>query len=82
MSDRTIYIIQLITLSFNWMLAVGVTWLFIHLVGVSNEVQDAQTASISISIVAITIFWILAGVLTYVFFALHRHERDDARGHP
>ncbi len=73
MKDRTVYAIQLITLSFNWILAVSVTWWFVHLVSVANELQDAQTASLWISILAITVFWILAGVLSYVFFSLHRH---------
>ncbi len=76
MKDRTVYIIQLITLSFNWILAVSVTWWFIHLVTVADELNDTQTASLSISIVAITVFWILAGVLSYVFFSLHKHDEE------
>jgi|YelNatPaOPRAMG01_1025707.scaffolds.fasta_scaffold03874_5 hypothetical protein len=75
MKERKIYFIQLVTLSFNWVLAVSVTWWFVHLVRVAHELNDTQTASISISIVAITIFWILSGVLTYVFFSLHKQER-------
>ncbi len=78
MKDRTVYIIQLITLSFNWLLAISVTWWFVHLVVVSNQVKDTQTASLWISILAITVFWILAGVLSYVFFSLHRREKEPA----
>ncbi|MCL4510199.1 MAG: hypothetical protein M1470_03940 [Bacteroidetes bacterium] len=78
MKDRTIYIVQFITLSFVWILAVSITWWFIHLVIVASELKDAQTASISISILAVTIFWILAGVLSYVFFGLHRNAKAGA----
>ncbi len=74
MSDKKVFTIQLITLSFNWLLAIGVTWWFVHLVIIANQVKDAQTASLWISILAITVFWILAGVLSYVFFSLHRKE--------
>jgi hypothetical protein len=78
MKDRTVYVIQLITLSFNWMLAASVTWWFVHLVTVANELHDTQTASLWISVLAITVFWILAGVLSYVFFSLHRKVEEEA----
>ncbi|MGC8595190.1 MAG: hypothetical protein ACP5US_02340 [Candidatus Kryptoniota bacterium] len=74
MKERKVYFIQLITLSLNWVLAVSVTWWFVHLVKVAHELNDMQTASISISIIAIIIFWVLSGVLTYVFFGLHKDE--------
>ncbi len=77
MKDRTIYYIQLLTLSFNWILAISVTLWFINLVSVANQVEDTQTASMWISIFAITVFWILAGVLSYVFFSLHRKVEEE-----
>lgn len=77
MNERKVYFVQLITLSFNWILAVSVTWWFLHLVQVAHELNDTQTASISISILAITIFWVLSGVLTYVFFSLHREKSNN-----
>lgn len=76
MKDRTIYYIQLLTLSFNWILAVSVTWWFVHLVIIADQVRDTQTASLWISVLAITVFWILAGVLSYVFFSLHKHADE------
>ena len=75
MKDRTIFILQFISLSFIWVLAVSITWLFIHLVSVADSLQDAQTASMGISILAIIVFWVLAGILSYVFFGLHRREK-------
>lgn len=76
MKDKTVYYIQLLTLSFNWILAISVTLWFINLVVVANQVKDTQTASLWISIFAITVFWILAGVLSYVFFSLHKHAEE------
>jgi Na+-driven multidrug efflux pump len=64
--------IQIILLSFLWMLASGMTLLLINLVNVSYEVNDHQSASIAISILGITVFWILAGILTYVLVGLYR----------
>ena len=64
--------IQIILLSFLWMLATGMTVLLINLVSVSGEVDDHQTASIAISILGIIVFWILAGILTYVLAGLFR----------
>jgi heme/copper-type cytochrome/quinol oxidase subunit 2 len=64
--------IQIILLSFLWMLATGMTVLLINLVNVSGEVNDHQTASILISIIGIIVFWVLAGILTYVLMGLYR----------
>lgn len=72
--DRTINLLQWVSLIFIWILAASMTLLFINLVNISYQVNDHQTASIVISIVAVAVFWILAGILTYVFFGLHRHS--------
>jgi heme/copper-type cytochrome/quinol oxidase subunit 2 len=69
--------IQIILLSFLWMLASGMTVLLINLVNVSGEVDDHQTASIAISIVGIIVFWILAGILTYVLTGLYRGRNKE-----
>lgn len=72
-----IIFIQVILLSFLWMLASSMTWLFINLVNVSYEVNDHQTASIAISILGVIIFWILAGILTYVLVGLYRGRKKE-----
>ena len=53
------------------------TLLLINLVNVSYEVNDHQTASIAISILGITVFWILAGILTYVLVGLYRGRKKE-----
>ena len=75
-SEKIIFI-QIILLSFLWMLASGMTFLLINLVNVSSEVDDHQTASIAISILGITVFWILAGILTYVLAGLYRGRKKE-----
>jgi len=67
--------IQIILLSFLWMLASGMTLLLINLVHVSYEVNDHQSASIAISILGIIVFWILAGILTYVLVGLYKGRK-------
>jgi Na+-driven multidrug efflux pump len=72
-----IIFIQIVLLSFLWMLASGMTLLLINLVNVSSEVDDHQTASIAISILGITVFWILAGILTYVLAGLYKGRNKE-----
>ncbi len=67
--------IQIILLSFLWMLASGMTFMLINLVHVSYEVNDHQSASIAISILGIAVFWVLAGILTYVLSGLYRGRK-------
>ncbi len=75
--NRMIFLIQLVTLVFIWILAGSMTLLFINLVNISYQVNDHQSASIVISIIAVIVFWILAGILTYVFVGLHKHGRKE-----
>lgn len=75
-SEKPIFI-QIILLSFLWLLASGMTVLLINLVNISGEVDDHQTASIAISILGIVVFWILAGILTYVLAGLYRGRNKE-----
>jgi heme/copper-type cytochrome/quinol oxidase subunit 2 len=74
---ESLIFIQIILLSFLWILASGMTVLLINLVNVSGEVDDHQTASIAISILGIIVFWVLAGILTYVLAGLHRGRNKE-----
>ncbi len=75
--ERSIKFMQGLSLAGIWVLATSMTLLFINLIHISYQVKDHQTASIAISIVAVVVFWILAGVLTYVFIGLHKHSRKE-----
>ncbi len=71
--ERMIKFLQGLSLAGIWSLAISMTLLFINLIHISYQVNDHQTASIAISIIAVAVFWILAGILTYVFVGLRRH---------
>ncbi len=73
-----IIFIQIILLSFLWILASSMTLLLINLVNVSYEVNDHQSASIVISILGIAVFWILAGILTYVLTGLYNGRKKES----
>ncbi len=75
--ERSVKFFQRLMLVVLWSIPVSMTLLFINLVHISYQVKDHQTASIAISIVAVTIFWILASVLTYVYVGLHRHAGKE-----
>ena len=77
--DRSIKFFQRLMLAVVWLIPASMTLLFINLVHISYQVNDHQTASIAISIIAVAIFWILAGILTYVFIGLHKHSRKEGQ---
>lgn len=76
MSKKTIYLLQILSLSFIWVLFTGIAIWIVNLIMVSIELHDAPDASVGISIVAIPVFFTLAAVLTYVFIGLQRGKRD------
>jgi cytosine/uracil/thiamine/allantoin permease len=76
MSKKTIYYLQIISLSFIWLLFTGIAIWIVNLIMVSIELHDAPDASVGISIVAIPVFFTLAAVLTYVFIGLQRGKKD------
>ncbi|MDH3258443.1 MAG: hypothetical protein OEM19_03135 [Deltaproteobacteria bacterium] len=76
MSKKTIYLLQILSLSFIWVLFTGIAIWIVNLIMVSIELHDAPDASVGISIVAIPVFFTLAAVLTYVFIGLQRGKKD------
>ena len=51
-----------------------VTWV-LNMVHVSHSLGDALNASVGISLVAIPVYSLVAGILTYVFFGIQRGRR-------
>ena len=56
--------------------ALGVVTWIVHLVRLSHTLDDVPDASIAISIVAIPVFLVLAGVFAYVVIGLLHASRD------
>jgi hypothetical protein len=67
---RLVEIIQFATIAMIWCFVTGISAWVIRLGIVSHEISDAFTASVSISLVALIVYWVLAGLLTYTFFGL------------
>lgn len=73
-NSKFIYLAQLVSVLLIWVFVVTITLWISNLIMLSIELNDAPGASVAISIVAIPVFMILAGVLTYVFVGLHKEK--------
>lgn len=76
MYDRVIRLLQYATVSVMWVFSLAITVWVVKLGLVSHELSDAFTMSVGITIVALPIYWSLAGILTYTFFGLRRGAKD------
>jgi hypothetical protein len=73
--ERSIYGLQLLSIMLMWgFLASAIVWM-VNVVGVSRTLGDALTASVGISLVAVSVYTLVASMLTYVFFGLRRGRR-------
>jgi uncharacterized membrane protein YeiH len=70
--NRIIFIAQILSVSLIWVFVIGVGFWIANLISLSIELHDVPGASVGISIVAVPVFVILAGVLTYVFVGLQK----------
>lgn len=67
-----ILFLQVFSISIIWLLFIGVNFWIINLISLSRYLQDAQNATLVISIVILPLFGLLAGILTYVFVGLRK----------
>ena len=67
-----ILFLQVFSISIIWLLLIGVNFWIINLISLSRYLQDAQNATLVISIVILPLFGLLAGILTYVFVGLRK----------
>jgi len=72
-----ILFLQVFSLSIIWLLFIAVNFWIINLISLSRYLQDAQNATLVISIIILPLFGLLAGVLTYVFVGLRKSRFDD-----
>lgn len=77
MKNRVIFVLQVASVLGIWVFVLGIATWIIHLIRVANRLQDAETASVAISLVAIPVFLTGAGVLTYVFVGLQRGAKKE-----
>jgi len=60
-----------------WGFVISFGIVIVRLLLLSIELKDAPGFSVVISLIAIPIFVLLAGILTYVFVGLRRHRITD-----
>jgi hypothetical protein len=82
-SDRVITFLQYCSVSLMWVFAAAITLWVLQLASVAYALQDAFTASVAITLVALPVYWALAAILTYTFFGLRRAgtRRAPSVGH-
>lgn len=77
MNKKTIETFQILSISLIWVLFTGIAVWIVTLIRESIRLHDTPDASVGISIVAIPVFFLLASVLTYVFFGLKKGRIRD-----
>jgi len=74
MRRKSIRTLQILSLAWIWIFVLTVDLWILSLVRVARKLNDALDASVAIGIVAIPLFLFIAGILTYVFVGLQRHQ--------
>lgn len=72
-----ILFLQILSISIIWVLFIGVNFWILNLISLSRYLQDAQNATLVISIIILPLFGLLAGILTYVFVGLRKARFED-----
>lgn len=77
MTNKIIYLMQLGSLVFIWIFVGAVCYWVLHLLAVARRLHDVPSASLGISLVAITVFIMIASTLTYVFVGIQRGREEQ-----
>ena len=78
-TGRAVFLAQIASVSLIWIFVAGIgTWIM-NLLFLSIDLRDVPGATVGISMIAIPVFVMLAGVLTYVFVGLQRERRHDLK---
>jgi uncharacterized membrane protein YcjF (UPF0283 family) len=73
--DPVITLLQYGTVAAMWIFSAAITLWVVQLASVAYSLNDAFTASVGITMIALPVFWTLAAILTYTFFGLRRQRR-------
>jgi len=76
-SGPVIHFLQYCTVAVMWVFSAAITLWVLQLATVAYSLRDAFTASVGITLVALPVYWALAGILTYTFFGLRRGQSSD-----
>ena len=75
--DKIIFVAQVLSVSLIWVFVIGIGVWIANLISLSLELNDVPGASVGISIVAIPVFCMIAGILTYVFIGLQKKNQSS-----
>jgi hypothetical protein len=76
---RAIRALQILSIVMMWSFLAGIVTWVLNMVHTAHSLGDALTASVGISLVAIPVYSLVAGILTYVFFGIQRGRRGPDR---
>ena len=76
-NNKTIYWLQIASVTYIWIFVISVALWILNLIKVAHKLNDALNASVAISIVAIPVFFVVAGILTYVFVGLQKGKNTS-----
>lgn len=74
MNRKWIAGLQILSLALIWIFVLGLNYWILSLLQVARKLNDSINASVAIGIIAIPLFFLIAGILTYVFVGLRRHR--------
>jgi CHASE2 domain-containing sensor protein len=73
--QRGIRTLQILSIVMMWAFLGGIVTWVLNMVRVSHSLGDALNASVGISLVAIPVYSLVAGILTYVYFGIQRGRK-------
>jgi uncharacterized membrane protein YeiH len=74
LQQKLVFAAQFLSVLLIWVFVFAIAAWIVNLIILSIELNDVPGASVAISIVAIPVFVVLAGVLTYVFIGLQKEN--------
>ena len=74
--QRGIRTLQLLSIVLMWSFLTAIVSWVINMVHVAHSLDDALTASVGISLVAIPVYTLVAAILTYVYFGVQSGRRE------
>jgi hypothetical protein len=77
--NKWIFALQVGSVALMWAFVLTISGWIIHLIRLSQRLNDVPSASVGISIVAIPVFLTGAIVLTYVFVGLQKGRNEPAQ---
>ena len=71
-----IFVMQICSMLGIWALFTGIIWWLANSVRNALELHDVPNATVGVTIVAMIVFIILVGILTYVFIGLQLGRKE------